>query len=152
MLIAYLADHPQHLKTVAAWLYNEWGRHNPESSLEKIEARLGGHLNRDAMPMTLIALDGERPVGTAALQASDMSTRRELTPWLAAVYVDPEHRNRGAGSELVRAVEAEARKLGIQRLYLFTPDRDQFYTRLGWRVLENTEYRSKQVVIMDKML
>ena len=67
---------------------------------------------------------------------------------LASVYVDPPHRDKGVGSQLVQHVMTEARQLGFAEMYLFTPDREQFYTRLGWRVHERTTFRGVDVVIM----
>ncbi len=74
----------------------------------------------------------------------------DLTPWLAAVYVLPEFRRRGIGGQLVRAIEAAAIRLQLERLYLFTPDQEAFYARLGWSVLETVEYRHQSNVIMTK--
>ncbi len=38
--------------------------------------------------------------------------------------------------------------LGIDRLYLFTPDQVPFYRHLGWALLERTHYWGKDVQIM----
>jgi GNAT superfamily N-acetyltransferase len=108
------------------------------------------HLNRDRIPLTLLALVESQPVGTASIFLHDMDTRMDLTPWLAAVYVLPEFRGQGIGSQLVRAIEDVATRLQLERLYLFTPDREDFYARLGWSVLETAEYRQHSNVIMTK--
>ena len=86
----------------------------------------------------------------ARLVYEDMSSRPDLSPWLASVYVIPEYRNRGIGSQLVRTIEEISQKLCVSRLYLFTPDRIKFYVRLGWVVTEKTNYRNQRVVIMSK--
>jgi GNAT superfamily N-acetyltransferase len=152
MLIAYLVDHPEHLPTVARWAHGKWGHLPPARTVEQIEAGFRTRLNRDHIPLTLIALEGEQPLGTASIFVQDMSTRPELTPWMAAVFVAPEQRGRGIGSTLVQAIETQARALGIGRLYLFTPDKEHFYTRLGWSPVEWTEYRTERVLIMQKEL
>jgi N-acetylglutamate synthase-like GNAT family acetyltransferase len=148
MQISFLADYPQHLPTVASWVFDEWGRSRQGVTIEKVEARFRNHLQRNSLPLTLLALQDGNPLGTASLQLTDMYTRPELTPWLAAVYVHPESRNQGIGSNLVQTSQEVARQLQIDRLYLFTPDREDFYAHLGWSVLERTEFRSQQVVIM----
>ena len=45
-------------------------------------------------------------------------------------------------------VMREAELLGLERLYLLTPNKERFYSRLGWKVLEYTHYRGEDVVIM----
>ena len=150
--ISFLADYPANLLTVSSWVYEEWGEHMPGLTLEDLTRVFRGHLNQDRLPLTLIAhLDGQ-PAGTASIYIRDMDIRPDFSPWLAAVYVDPPYRKQGIGSELVKAVERTARKLQISRLYLFTPDQEHFYTRLGWSVLECVEYRNQEVVVMNKFL
>ncbi len=39
--------------------------------------------------------------------------------------------------------------LGLSHLYLFTPDKVNFYERLGWQIVETTRYRGLEVVIMQ---
>jgi len=152
MIITYLADHPEHLPAVARWVHGKWGHLAPGRTVEQIEAAFATRLNRDRIPLTLIALEGEQLLGTASIYLQDMSTRPELTPWMASVFVAPEQRGRGIGSALVQAIEAQARGLGVARLYLFTPDKQRFYARLGWSPLEWTEYRAERVLIMRKAL
>jgi GNAT superfamily N-acetyltransferase len=152
MLITYLADYPQHLLIVAGWIIGEWGWEMPGSTLESIQAEFGSHLNHDRIPLTMLALVETQPVGTASISLHDMDTRMDLTPWLAAVYVLPEFRGQGIGSQLVRAIEGIATRLQLERLYLFTPDRAAFYAHLGWSVLATSEYRHHSNVIMTKSL
>ncbi len=150
LTISFLADTPQHLPTVASWIFDEWDHLIPGFTLEKLEAKLKGYLNKDTVPLALVALSDGLPVGTASIQPEDMSTRPDLSPWLAAVYVAPDYRNKGIGAQLVKGIENAARSLGIRKLYLFTPDQEKFYARLGWSLMETTNYRDQQVVIMDK--
>jgi GNAT superfamily N-acetyltransferase len=150
MLITYLADYPQYLPTVVGWIFDEWGWEMPSRTQEGIQAEYSLHLNRDRIPLTMLALIEGQPVGSASIFLHDMDTRMDLTPWLAAVYVLPEFRGQGIGSQLVRAIEDVATRLQLERLYLFTPDRADFYARLGWSVLETAEYRQHSNVIMTK--
>jgi GNAT superfamily N-acetyltransferase len=100
------------------------------------------------IPETLVAVEKNAPLGTASLVTHDMAERRDLSPWLAAVYVAPKFRNRGVGSALVQAVIDEAQALGVERLYLFTPDKMSFYARLGWQALEHREHHGTDVTVM----
>ena len=138
MKLAYLADHPQHVVTVAKWIMDEWGHESPGTTLESLKERFRSHLNRNAVPLTLLAMDEDRPLGTASLVVYDMKDHQELSPWLAAVYVLPEHRGKGIGSKLVKSIELLSANLEVEKLYLFTPDREAFYAHMGWNVLKKT--------------
>ena len=147
MEIEHLAEHVDAIPTLASWVKNEWGYLLPGVTLEELVSEFEKRTTHK-IPGTLVALEDGKAIGTASIVKYDMSTRRELSPWMASVYVVPEFRNRGIGSELVRAIVREAETLGLEKLYLFTPDRMDFYSRLGWKVFERTEYCGKEVTIM----
>lgn len=150
--ISYLCDNPEYVDTIAEWLFSEWGQYKPDTTLDTIAIRLRRYLNRDNIPITIIALEAGIVVGTATLRQSDLRERKELKPWMASVYVDSNHRNKGVGSELVSAIERIATSLGFHRIHLYTPDRQSFYGRLSWSVLENVDHGGKQVTVMYKTL
>ena len=150
MKIALLADYPQHVTTIAKWIFDEWGHQFPNTTLESIKERFHSHLNRKEIPLTVLAMDSETPVGTASLVLHDLKDRQDLSPWLAAVYVLPDQRGQGVGTKLVKVIELICAQLDIERLYLFTPDHESFYTHLGWEVREQTRLREKDIVIMEK--
>ena len=148
MKIEYLADNIALVPTIAHWHHEEWGYFNPGDSVEKRITNLQTHLGREQIPTTFISLSGGILLGSASLVAHDMDTRMDLSPWLASIYVLPENRGQGIGTALVERVIEEAVELGIETLYLFTPDRKGFFASLGWSVVEHTEYREQKVVIM----
>ena len=148
MRIDYLADHPEFIPTLAQWHYEEWAYLRPGDSVEARIARLRAACGRGAIPTTFIALSDGTLFGSAMLVAHDMDTRMELTPWLAGVFVAPDYRRRGIGSALVGRVVECAAQLGVRRLYLYTPNAEQMYSRLGWLAFERKHYRGADVVIM----
>jgi N-acetylglutamate synthase-like GNAT family acetyltransferase len=95
-----------------------------------------------------VALSGGIVMGSSSLVACDMDSHRDLSPWLSSLYVIPIYRSRGVGSALVHRVIKEAEALGVETLYLFTPNWEAFYIRLGWSTVERTEYRGFEVAIM----
>ena len=152
VFIEYLADRPEAIPTLAQWHYVQWSYLTPGDSVERRIAALQAHLEKGQIPTTFVALVDRTVVGSASLIAHDMDTRMHLSPWLASVYVEPLHRNRGIGSALVRRVEEEATALGVLALHLFTPDKVAFYTRLGWAVLEQCIYRGYAQTVMTRRL
>ena len=74
----------------------------------------------------------------------------DLTPWIASIFVKPEARGRGIGSQLVTFAEAEGQRRGYALLYLMTPNKQRMYTRLGWSTIEEVEYRGEHVTVMKK--
>jgi len=148
MRIEYLSDRPEALLTLAEWQHAEWGHLRPGDTLEKRMVRLRGFANGDQIPLTVVALEADEVLGSASLIEHDMETRMELTPWLAGVFVGEPYRRRGIGAELVRRIMAEAGRLKVPVLYLYTVHSEKFYAGLGWTLMERTSYREQPIVIM----
>jgi len=149
MEVKHLADRPEAIPTLAAWVYDQWGHWmSPDATPETLAREFEKRTIPGCIPETFVAVEGDAPLGTASLVAHDLPTRMDLSPWLAAVYVAPEFRDRGVGSALVQAVMDEAQALGVERLYLFTPEKMSFYGRLEWQVLERTKHRGRDVTVM----
>ena len=148
MQIVDLKNIPMALPQLARWHHDEWGDYNPGLTLEQRIQRMQPHLNDQAVPSTFVAVKGDDVLGSADIVEHDMSTRQELSPWLASVYVEASRRNQGIGSRLVEHVMQQARDAGYSTLYLFTPDRVSFYQRLGWRVHGVEYYCDHDVTIM----
>jgi len=145
--ILNLRDKPELLETLARWHQAEWSHLNPGETLEQRIIRMQPLLNDKLIPSTFIAFDNIL-YGSAAIVESDLDNRPELSPWLASVFVKPEHRNKGIGSALVHYVMQQAKLSNIEKLYLYTSDREAFYHRLGWKPIATEHYHGHEVVIM----
>ena len=148
MRIEYLPNDLRTIRQVAAWLYGEWGHLRKGNTLEKTIRRLSKRAKSRAIPLTLIVRANGSPVGTASLVTHDMKTHLNLTPWLASVYVLPNHRRQGFGAALCRRAVREARRLGCKRIYLYTRDKEKFYSALGWKEIHQAKYRNQKVTVM----
>jgi predicted N-acetyltransferase YhbS len=150
--IVPLTERPDLVDLVATWDFGEWGHLDPGDTLEARASRIRNGMNADRVPAAFVALDeGAAAVGSAALVFDDLKGDPR-NPWLASVFVPPEHRRRGIASALVGTVEDAARRFGYPRLYLFTSSAPQLYARLGWRALERRPYRGEHIQVMDKAL
>lgn len=148
MHLANLKDHRDFIPTLAAWHHAQWSELNPQKTIEMRIAALERHLEGGPLPVTFIAVEDGRPVGSASLVERDLATHAHLAPWLASVYVASEHRRRGIGGQLVRRVVEEAARLAVERLYLFTLDQEPFYTELGWSLLERNHFQGHAIAVM----
>ena len=122
---------------MARWLHREWFRAMGLSVPEAVDL-LRRRLNRDRVPRARVALARGRAVSTASL-IEDATPEGVDLPCLAGVYVVPSGRRLGVGSWLTRRVLDEAGRLGLFRVGLSTPDRQDDYARLGWSLPCSTE-------------
>ena len=149
MQVDYLVDHDEFIPTVARWHHDEWAYLRPGDSVEVRITRLQECCGNRAIPTVVIAFTGSTLLGSAMLIPHDMDTRMELSPWLAGVFVAPNHRGRGVGAAMVRRVIDDATALGVRRLHLYTPSAQHFYSGLGWSLTERTRYRGMDVAAIS---
>ncbi|MDQ6624468.1 MAG: GNAT family N-acetyltransferase, partial [Verrucomicrobiota bacterium] len=123
MTIDYLAHHPGAIPQLAAWGYAEWRPVFDQlgMTLEDVVATFESRARIDGLPLALVAIENGVVAGTGALKESDLPLRSDLTPWLGGMLVDPAQRRRGIGTALIARLIEEARRLGLDRLYLWTP-------------------------------
>lgn len=130
--ISNLREAPQFCEDVAMRVWNAWWRQNG-TPLDEIRARVAENLLLQPIPLALVAHKSGSFIGTASVIHSDLEERPDLSPWVAAVWVDPPHRGAGIGSALVRAAASAGAKLTNGPVYLCAERRlAPFYEGMGW--------------------
>jgi predicted N-acetyltransferase YhbS len=146
--IGYINDHPEAIKTIAKWHYEKWHNILPNFTIDSYAEFLVDHYRRGGIPTMFTATENNKVIGTAALDDDNMHTHPRLTPWIASLYVDPRYRNKGAGSALINRVVEEARSSKADKLYLFTPDREYYMGRFGWKTIFKEDYYGEMESVM----
>ena len=129
-MIVKLRDMPSVKEQAAQWFHEKWGV-PLEAYRESMEDCLAG---RSAVPQWYIAMEGERVIGGLGVIENDFHDRKDLTPNVCAVYVEPDKRCQGVAGALLQCACSDMKKLGIPVLYLVT-DHTAFYERYGWEFL-----------------
>lgn len=143
---------PQHIPQLAQWHYQQWAHLSPELSESTLIEQMNTYLTGDSIPKMFITESQGSVTGSSSLVAADMDTRTDLSPWLANVYVHASQRNKGLGKLLVNAVITHAQTLGLKKIYLFTPDKADFYRAQGWMIVSEEDYKGEMVTIMAYQL
>jgi GNAT superfamily N-acetyltransferase len=134
--ISDLRQRPEFFDAVADRIWQEWWEPNGYP-LAYVEGRLAENMQNTPIPLALVAHDGENFLGTSSLIESDLDERPELSPWVAAVWVEERARGHGVGAALVDAATRACFALGFPRAYLCArPRMTGFYERLGWTLTE----------------
>lgn len=136
MNVVYLADHTEWLPTLAGWLHAEWYAALDLTCTHAADT-LRDRLRRDRLPLTLVALAGAEAAGMVSLIHDETPDGDTATAFLAGLFVAPERRRQGLGGLLCRRALAEAQRLGLPRLCLYTSNLEMYYAGLGWsKVIE----------------
>lgn len=151
MQFEYLADHPELVPQVIDWWHSTWAD-RMGSDFPALRQQLLAALSRDQLPLHILAMDGKKAIGTAALKLQELA---ELYPerqfWLGSVYVDRAHRGEKTASALSMKIVELAQARGIPHLYLQTIALDGgLYGRLGRKPVEQFSFRGTPTLLMCK--
>jgi len=153
MIIEFLKDNPGFIDEIAALMFEEWGHIRQGTTMERYYNYLKEKQNIDKIPLTLIAKsENNELLGFASLVISDMEINKDLSPWISGVFVLPEHRGKGFGGILVGRLEQLAKDFGYEKLYLYTFDKERFYSDLSWTKIKDEYYLNSNVGVMIKDL
>jgi predicted N-acetyltransferase YhbS len=144
-----LADHPEHVETLARLHCDQEGRAGDDGRLEFWLRQLRAECGRERIPIAFVALDGEEPVGHVSLVERNMTSHPELSPWLAGTLVHPSRRGEGIGTALVEHAVSRAAELGVATLYLYSERARGLYERLGWSHLRDEVYDGEPVALLS---
>ena len=149
MRIEPLADHPHLIGEIAKLLHEEWGTFPPWASLPAIEARLTAGAQLHRAPFTAVALSAaDELLGTASVKLFELPSHPDKSHWLGEVFIPKALRGRGVGSALINDCVRRSIDIGIQALYLYTPDQQRLYARLGWREIGAENVNGELVSLM----
>ena len=93
------------------------------------------------IPRWYLLVSGTEIIGGFGLINNDFMVRTDLTPWLCALFVEPAHRGKGHGGEILDYACSEAKCLGFSKLYLNT-DHIGYYEKYGWQYMGDFAHAS----------
>lgn len=148
--IADIARESALKERAAEWFSEKW-----RVPLSAYEESMDEMLRGEApVPRWYVALEGERIIGGLGVIENDFHDRKDLTPNVCAVYVEPDRRCRGIAGALLARVCADMAARGVDTLYLLT-DHTGFYERYGWEYYcmaqgEGDEQPSRMYIFRQK--
>jgi len=150
--ISDLRQRPVFFDVVAERIWSGWWQRRGVP-LDYIRGRLEENMNAAAIPFALVAHEGATFLGTSSVIASDLEKLPQLTPWVAAVWVEAEYRKRQVGRALVARAVDDVFALGITGAYLCAlPARRDFYLRQGFvPIMENVGDRGVTVFVRNRI-
>ncbi|WP_179381241.1 GNAT family N-acetyltransferase [Jannaschia marina] len=92
----------------------------------------------NCLPSAFVACDGPEYLGSALLIEDDLPLRPALTPWIAALWVEPDFRRRGIAFRLIRSAVSAAAQIGYTDCYLNATDENSpYYEQRGFDRIES---------------
>ena len=135
-----LIDQQDCTSALASLLERQWPDwYNPRGASAR--ADLAERMERDRLPLGIVAFADGVLAGTCALTAGSGGLVTERSPWLGGLVVDPDLRRKGVGAALLGRARVEARRLGHARLHALTAGAGALFARQNWRLVERVHLR-----------
>ena len=135
-----LKDRPEFIEEVATLTQKEWGQAGLTKEqfnnkvIKKIEKIKKSFENK--FYCKLILVENNTLIGFISIFPTDGEERKDLSPWYATMFVKEEYRRKGYSKILNNAILEEAKRRGLQRIYLKT-DLENYYEKFGAKYIEN---------------
>lgn len=106
--------------------------------LPKIDESLSAE---DGLPLTFLLLKNDKIIGFYQLIEQEYIIRKDLSPWIAPLFIDENERGQGLGSVLLEHARKMVGQLGYTKVYI-TTDHIRYYEKYGFREigLDNFEW------------
>ncbi len=149
--IENISNYQNFIPQVADWIHNEFiSGKTDECSKDELIKYITSRSSKN-IPMTFICLLCNKCIGTISLFRSDLKELENLTPWLAALYVDVDFRKMGIAKLLINKIEEVSLKLGYNKIYLRTETGQGFYEQLGWiKILDTVDEYNQNINVLFK--
>ena len=153
MIIKELRTNLHLIPPLARCLHAEWAAFPHWSSAARIETRLRQRALAINPAFTLLALSPEAEIlATASIIHYELADQSEREYWLGEVLTLPAQRGKGLATALVMACVQRCREQDLRALYLYTPDQQALYQRLGWQEIEQRTVAEETVSVMQLLL
>ncbi len=135
---------------LASWHGKEWGHLYADwdagAALTEFLAEPG-----EGLPVTFVALEGERIVGSVSVVFGDMpGAPEEWNPWVASLIVDREVRGRGVGTRLIGFAVTAAKEAGHGKIWCLTEERQSLFERAGFERVAEEAMNGWSVSVMRR--
>lgn len=147
--IETLAENQTLIPIVANSWIREFNYLHPTRTKAQVLEKLQQHINTNKLPICYVLFKENKFIGTASLRPLDISSYTHVSPWLGAVIIEPEFRNQGLGTYFVQEVMDRAKRLHKDIWYLWTPDRETFYAKMGWKKIDEVDYNQTHGTVMQ---
>lgn len=135
--IISIRDNPQYYEQAVDYFSTKWG-----IDRKIYEESITDAINTDKpLPRWYLMLRGDDIIGSYGLIENDFMVRKDLMPWLCALYVEESERGKALGAKLLEHGRQEVGKLGFDKAYLCT-DHVGYYEKFGWSFfgMEESEF------------
>ncbi|WP_079909906.1 GNAT family N-acetyltransferase [Paenibacillus sp. 32352] len=128
LAITSIQDCPERQMELAEYVKAKWPN-VANAVLPQIDLSLS---SEGGLPFTFLLLKDNQIIGFYQLIQHEFVRRKDLTPWIAPLFIDEQERGQAYGSVLLEHARNIAGQMGYKKVYLAT-DHILYYEKYGFR-------------------
>lgn len=135
-VIFSMKEYPEYRKAFITYISEAWPALK-DVAIAQMEESLS---TAGALPLTFLMLKDNRIIGFYQLIEQELLVRKDLSPWIAPLFIDKSERGQGLGALLLQhARKTVGGQLGYDKVYL-TTDHIQYYEKYGFREIGLSQF------------
>ena len=146
-----LRERPESIPRLCILLAQTWPAWYGPEGPGTVRDDLAAYADGEALPFGLVAFLNNQVCGFAALKTEGIDGYDHLGPWLGSACVRANLRRQGIGTQLIDALERQARRLGYPRLYAGT-HAASLLQHNGWQLLGQASQQGERLQVFEKSL
>lgn len=141
----------QLIEQISHALNQEWADLTPWADIALIKQRLleRSMAEKPQILSCFVNNDGQL-LATASTILHELPDVQQATWWLGEVLTVPSARGKKIGSQLIEVLYQHYRQFTNESLYLYTPDMQALYRKMGWQDEESREINDELVTVMKR--
>ena len=147
-----LASHVELLPVLQKWFEEEWPSYYGPNGRGNAQQDLQRYCNPAGLPYGIVAFHNGALCATAALKTDSIASHVQLSPWVGAALVRRDLRGQGIGTQLVLALERQAKTMGFDQIYCGTSNAERLLQRCGWQLSERINHKGQLLGVYAKAL
>lgn len=121
------------LKKIINKHFNHWVQFNSNMDFETIQNKFENiYAKNNNLPFGIAMIENDELIGFLVLKKQCLDKYPQYTPWISDVMIFDNFRNLGYGTKLINETLIILKKLGYNKVYLWTDQAPVFYEKIGF--------------------
>lgn len=144
-------SHVQLIEQIVNTLHAEWHELASWNDMSNIRQRLIARITAPS-PQSVACFvdDNGQLLTTASIILNELTNIPNATWWMGEIITEPSARGKGIGRQLIEQLYDKFKQCSDESLYLYTPDMQALYRRMGWIDVQQTIANDEQVTVMKR--
>ncbi len=120
--------------------YNHWVQYSPTMDFEITKNKFKNvYAKNNTIPFGIAMIENNDIIGFLVFKKENLKKYPQYSPWIDDVMIYDNYRNHGYGRKMINEAFIILKKMGYNKIYLWTDKAPLFYEKLGFKYEREVE-------------